>query len=240
MAEYEKIPHLFTRAESAFLRVLEKAAAGRYVVYGKVRIADVLRPVHEEGTPEWRACFNRIQAKHFDFILCDKDSRAIVAAVELNDSSHQMPQRMERGRFVEQVCRESRLPLIFIEWQRHYDWMDVRERIQAEVLRCRPLFGSPAADRPAPERTRTRPSRAGARPGSRRTKSRTKQRTARKRGCFTRILLVLALLAAGGLLLHVFAPQVTGGLWRKVQAMRDKPPATRLVPAPGTKQRIGQ
>ena len=222
MAEYEKIPHLFTRAESAFLRVLEKAAAGRYVVYGKVRIADVLRPVHEEGTPEWRACFNRIQAKHFDFILCDKDSRAIVAAVELNDSSHQMPQRMERDRFVEQVCRESRLPLIFIEWQRQYDWMDVRERIQAEVLRCRPLFGSPAADRPAPERTRTRPSRAGARPGSR------------------RILPVLALLAAGGLLLHVFAPQVTGGLWRKVQAMRDKPPATRLVPAPGTKQRIGQ
>jgi uncharacterized protein with PIN domain len=32
--------------------------------------------------------FNRINANHFDFVLCDKDELAVVCAIELNDKSH--------------------------------------------------------------------------------------------------------------------------------------------------------
>lgn len=36
---------LFTAAERSFLGVLDQATAGRYRVFGKVRVADVLLPV---------------------------------------------------------------------------------------------------------------------------------------------------------------------------------------------------
>ncbi len=40
---YERRAALFTRAERSFLGVLDQAAAGDYRVFGKVRVADILK-----------------------------------------------------------------------------------------------------------------------------------------------------------------------------------------------------
>lgn len=39
---YQKEPALFTAAERSFLGVLEQAVEGRFRVFGKVRVADVI------------------------------------------------------------------------------------------------------------------------------------------------------------------------------------------------------
>ena len=57
---------LFTAAERSFLGVLDQVSAGRYRVFGKVRIADVITPAKGLDKSTWTSVFNRIKAKHFE------------------------------------------------------------------------------------------------------------------------------------------------------------------------------
>lgn len=103
---------LFTAAEQLFYGSLVRAVDDHFLIFGKVRIADVLTPDHRMNKSDWRRAFNRISSKHFDFVLCDRITQSIIAAVELDDRSHLLPSTMARDSFVNQICKESGLPLI--------------------------------------------------------------------------------------------------------------------------------
>jgi len=94
----------FTPAERSFLGVLEGASAGRYRVFGKVRIADVVLPVKGLAKRTWTGVFNRIKAMHFDFVLCDPQTLAIKAVIELHDKNHTSGRRIERDELVGRAC----------------------------------------------------------------------------------------------------------------------------------------
>jgi len=87
-SSYRKKEALFSTAELRFLASLDEAVSDRYRVFGKVRVADVISPAKGTNRSDWQVAFNRISAKHFDYILCSKDDLGVVAAVELDDKSH--------------------------------------------------------------------------------------------------------------------------------------------------------
>nr|WP_274522501.1 DUF2726 domain-containing protein [Halorhodospira halochloris] len=93
---YTKASALFSPAERSFLGVLDQAAGYDYRVFGKVRVADVVKVRSMADRRAWQRAFNQISSKHFDFILCAKDDLSVVAAVELDDKSHQKGKRGER------------------------------------------------------------------------------------------------------------------------------------------------
>ena len=66
---YQRQGELFTKAERSFLGVLEQAVEGHAKVFGKVRIADVIKPLSGLDPSARSKAFNRIQSKHFDFLL---------------------------------------------------------------------------------------------------------------------------------------------------------------------------
>ncbi len=68
----------------------------------KVRLADIIEP--RKGTGEWQKLFYKIQAKHIDFLICDYSLR-ILAVLELDDNSHNQPERQERDKFVDEILR---------------------------------------------------------------------------------------------------------------------------------------
>lgn len=117
---------LLTPAERSFLGVLEQAAAGRYRVLGKVRLADVLGV--QKGTPagERQRAVNRITAKHVDFVLCHSHNLSIAALVELDDASHQRGDRQARDAFLERACGAANLPLLRFPAQAGYPIAEVR------------------------------------------------------------------------------------------------------------------
>ncbi|MBD2109558.1 DUF2726 domain-containing protein [Nodosilinea sp. FACHB-13] len=94
---YQK--YLFTQAETTFYHALQNATQSQYLVFGKVRVADVLKP-QTDNRGDWQRAFNKISAKHFDFVLCDRASLKVLAAVELDDSSHQRVDRVKRDDFL--------------------------------------------------------------------------------------------------------------------------------------------
>lgn len=47
---------------------------------------------------------SRFLSKHFDYVLCNKKTLAVVAVIELDDNSHLENKTKKRDAFVEKVC----------------------------------------------------------------------------------------------------------------------------------------
>jgi hypothetical protein len=125
---YGRIPNLFTPAERHFLNTLDQAAPENLRVFGKVRIADVLRVTASNRKRFWRY-FTQISSKHLDYVLVDRKSLRIMCAIELDDRSHDRKDRRGRDAFVDEACATAGLPLIRVPAARHYDPNVIRQRI---------------------------------------------------------------------------------------------------------------
>jgi hypothetical protein len=81
---YEKRAPLFSPAERSFFGVLSQAVNDRAVDFEKVRVADVLSPSKGMSRSNWQKAFNRISAKHFDYVICSPDTLSVLAVIELD------------------------------------------------------------------------------------------------------------------------------------------------------------
>lgn len=130
---YNKVNALFTPAERSFYGVLVQAIGDDFVAFGKVRVADVLVPSDALNPKSRRAAFNRISAKHFDFVLCAPSDLAVLCVIELNDKSHSTRRRAERDEFLESACRIAGLPLITFPAQAVYTLDEIADKIALTI-----------------------------------------------------------------------------------------------------------
>jgi hypothetical protein len=115
---YKLTQSLLTASEAAFYGALLLAAGRRYVVFAKVRLADLCQDL--DRWADIRA-FNKVSAKHVDFVLCDATTFRPVLAVELDDRSHLRADRRSRDAFVDGIFRTMGLS-VYRQWVRHsYD-----------------------------------------------------------------------------------------------------------------------
>lgn len=132
---YKKRPVLFSPGERSFLGVLEQAVGDKHQVLGKVRVADVVGVKSMPDRRAWQRAFNKISAKHFDFVICANDDLEIVAVVELDDKSHGNRQRHDRDKFLAGLCEAINLPLVRVPAQRAYSLADLQVLIGAALAR---------------------------------------------------------------------------------------------------------
>jgi ssDNA-binding Zn-finger/Zn-ribbon topoisomerase 1 len=123
---YRKVKALFTPAEHSFLGVLHQAVGTNAMVFGKVRVADVVETAPGLRWSDRLRAFNRISAKHFDFLVCDRKNLSVLCAIELNDASHNSKRRQERDEFLKGVCEAVSVPLIQIPAKSAYVISEVR------------------------------------------------------------------------------------------------------------------
>ena len=110
---------LLSKAEFSFFRVLQQACGDRYVVLIKVGLGDLVTV--KAGTENWQSYRNKIDRKHIDFVLCDPQTMHVVAAVELDDQSHNSEKSRQRDEVKNKACEAAGLPLIRFKAQRSYD-----------------------------------------------------------------------------------------------------------------------
>lgn len=72
------------------------------IVFCKVRMLDLVTP--RKNQDNYKGALWKIQAKHVDFVICDKDIR-VKCIVEINDKSHNRQDRTERDNFVSEVLQ---------------------------------------------------------------------------------------------------------------------------------------
>lgn len=124
---YQSSGVLFTPAERSFYGVLEQAVGENAKVLGKVRVADVITPRKGLSRSEWQKAFNKISAKHFDYVLCKNSDLSIICAIELDDSSHNSKNRQQRDEFLKGVCEAASVPLIQIPAKAGYVVSNIKE-----------------------------------------------------------------------------------------------------------------
>ena len=123
---YKKQPVLFTPAERSFLGVLEQAVGSNYRVFGKVRLADVIKVNSGLSRANYQAAFNRIKSKHLDYVVCDPNDLSIQFAVELDDSSHSQSKRRNRDNFLNDALKAAEVPLFRFPAKQTYSVQEIK------------------------------------------------------------------------------------------------------------------
>lgn len=130
---FVKNPGLFSPAERSLLGVLYQAFGSDYQIFAKVRVADVVSVKKLSNRSEGQKAFNKINAKHFDFVLCSKTDLSITAVLELNDSSHENAKRKERDSFLEDLCQSVSLPFIPIKAEYMYSVSELKTAVEEAI-----------------------------------------------------------------------------------------------------------
>jgi hypothetical protein len=107
---------LLTPCELRFYRVLRMAVKERAHIFVKVRLADIVTCVEGADASHLR----QISQKHIDFVLCDASTCRVIAGLELDDSSHDSPERQRRDAFVDEVLAQCGIALIHHPAQARY------------------------------------------------------------------------------------------------------------------------
>lgn len=89
-----------------------------FTICAKVSLADIFFVIRPN---ENMSAYNRINRKHVDFLICESREMKPLFAIELDDSSHNRSDRIERDAFVDEVFETAELPLIHIPVRASYN-----------------------------------------------------------------------------------------------------------------------
>ncbi len=122
---YERRP-LLTENEQQLYEILAPIAEELgLLLLVKMRLADIMAV--RSSARDYMGAFNRIKAKHTDFILCDRRTLEVLAGIELDDASHQRADRIERDAFVDSAYQACGIPLLHV-------WNPITEEALKEAI----------------------------------------------------------------------------------------------------------
>lgn len=104
---------ILTASEKTLFDILNELLKEKDVtVFAKVRMADII--FIDKQNKNYMYWFNKIKAKHVDFVLCNSENLKPVIAIELDDYTHKYKSRQERDEFVDKVYKHMGLPILHI------------------------------------------------------------------------------------------------------------------------------
>lgn len=101
---------LMSKTESDFFIKLERVVSERYYVFPQVHLSAILD--HRVKGQEWKYAFSHINGKSVDYVLCSRATLEPTYAIELDDYTHDKPDRRERDTEVERIFEAANLPLV--------------------------------------------------------------------------------------------------------------------------------
>jgi very-short-patch-repair endonuclease len=128
---YVALPSLLSKAEGLFYESLYTVIGHQYCIYPKVRLADLVDVKSNLERSTQFGARNRINQKHVDFVLCSSGDYRIVAVVELDDSSHQRLDRVNRDNFIDETLHSVGIPILHVRAARQYSPEELAAQIEA-------------------------------------------------------------------------------------------------------------
>ncbi len=118
VSNYKLREAVLTKAELRFYKAFKAYKNDSNPIFCKVRLADIFTPI--ANGKNYMPAFNKISAKHVDFIVCDRETAKPLYAIELDDKSHLSAKVMERDKFVNSVFSQTSLKLIRVQVKKEY------------------------------------------------------------------------------------------------------------------------
>ena len=122
---YHKRPHM-TEAEQVFFKVLEQAVGDSCYISTQVSLASLVAPKDAENIV-------KITHKSVDFLVTLKRDLGRQLIIELDDSTHDLPERRKRDLFVDYVCRESGVKIVHQKVKYLYSVREVTDLVYNNI-----------------------------------------------------------------------------------------------------------
>ncbi|SNB66520.1 Protein of unknown function [Arboricoccus pini] len=115
---YQPTP-LLSAGEKRFATKLLQNLPSHARLLAKIRVADLIQPVLKEGSAGQQRAFARIVAKHVDFVIVD-ESWNVLLAIELDDNSHERPERRRRDDLLNRAFASAGITLHRVRVKKEY------------------------------------------------------------------------------------------------------------------------
>jgi hypothetical protein len=126
---YTKKIYLLTSAEHEFFNVLEQAMEGKYYIFPQLALDKL---VLLSGKGSYRGGYrNKIDQKSVDFVLFNKQNVSPVLVIELDDFTHERPDRQIRDGFVDKVMNHCNIPILHTRSVQNID--ELRDKIAEKI-----------------------------------------------------------------------------------------------------------
>lgn len=107
--KYYAKPYVMTSRENECFKTLNEIFSSKWFVVPQVHLSALLD--YKVKGQNWNAAFRHINGKSVDFVLIGKESYKVICVIELDDSTHSKPDRIERDAEIERMFKEARIPL---------------------------------------------------------------------------------------------------------------------------------
>ncbi|MEK7659756.1 MAG: DUF2726 domain-containing protein [Patescibacteria group bacterium] len=129
--QYGRKKFFMSRAEHECYDALMVALGKEYYVFPQVHLSTILD--NKIPGQNWNAALRHINQKSVDFVLCDKSYIAPVLTIELDDSSHERKDRIDRDHEVERILKQANLPLLRIINNGRFDPLVIAEQVETAL-----------------------------------------------------------------------------------------------------------
>lgn len=126
--QYSKRDFFMTRTEHECFDALTKAVGNDYLIFAQVHLPTLVD--HKVKGQNWRGAFRHISEKSVDFVLCDKTYISPKLAIELDDKTHERPERQIRDVEVERILKGAGVPLLRLENHGRFDPIELAQKIK--------------------------------------------------------------------------------------------------------------
>ena len=121
-----------SNAEASFYHLLKKMTGEAMIIFPHIALRDLVS-VSGVDKAEYYSFYNRMDRKQVDFVLADAKTLRPILVIELDDSTHQRADRVERDRFVEKVLETAKIPLARVPVKQSYDARELGELFKTTI-----------------------------------------------------------------------------------------------------------
>lgn len=126
---------IMTDSEVQFFKKLQLALP-EYLIFSQVQLSRIIEPSEEAGRDR-QFWFNRVCRQSVDFVLVDKDMQTVLAAIELDDWTHESQTRQKQDAKKDKALSSAGIPIIRF----HAEKMPSIEMIRMDVMEVLRQFG---------------------------------------------------------------------------------------------------
>lgn len=124
---YRKKPFLVTKGENEFYHVLHRIIKNQYLIFPQIHLISLLE--HQLRGQGWRGAKAYIDRLSVDYVICDKKHLMPILAIELDDSTHNREERIERDMKVESILKQAGIPLVRVPYIDRFKEEKIKEKV---------------------------------------------------------------------------------------------------------------
>lgn len=130
---YQRLGAWLSADERIFFGQLQTATEGRYEIFAKVQVTGIIAPNRGYSPKDARYLAQPLGDRHFDFVLCEKKTLAVVCAIELRDQSRASRQAPDP---LPAICESIGLPWVVFALHDTHTVETINDKLHHALLKA--------------------------------------------------------------------------------------------------------